>query len=89
MTVAQIVDALTARLRMHEAEAEAFESEVARERGLFESSCALKFHEGSCEALTEVLDVLAVHLQGKPAAERSEMGVTLTPRPQVEPGSTG
>lgn len=58
MTITRIAEEVTERIIEHEAEALAFEAEAERGRDLFESTCAAKFHEGCCEALRELLDVL-------------------------------
>ena len=68
MTITQIAEEVTERILEHEAEARAYEAEMERGRDLFESSCAARFHEGCCEALRELLDVLEdlVEVPGEP-----------------------
>ena len=60
MELGQLVERLSAKVELHESEAEAFAQEVERGRDVFEAECDRRYHDGCADAIRETLDLLSM-----------------------------
>ncbi|NQV29196.1 MAG: hypothetical protein HQ518_32990 [Rhodopirellula sp.] len=60
MELRQLVEQLSAKVELHEAEAAAFAEEAERGRDFFDSECGRKYHDGCADAIRETLDLLSM-----------------------------